>query len=232
MKTRFGLLLFAFLLTAVILSGCKKNEQKLEETTRAEEVKPVDPNDPTDSPAPVTDAEITASVKAKLMQDESVAARRIDIDTEDGVVTLRGIVATDTEAARAVELAQTADGVRLVHSYLKTDTGEIQEEKAPANDSSQLKEDTEDVLNAAGEALETGMEQAQDVGSDAAITAQIKWKLAKDKLVQAADIEVDTKNRRVTLTGIVASKQEAQRAMQIAQSIEDVVEVDSNIRVR
>ena len=225
-------LTFLFLLIlAVALAGtsCKQKEQVTEETGKGEQTRPVDPDNPTDDPIQTTDAEITAAVKAKLMQDENVAARRIDIDTENGVVTLRGVVATPTEASRAIELAQTADGVRLVHSYLKTDEAETTQE---SDLSSKLGDDAQDVINNAGNAVETGIEEAQDLGSDAAITAQIKWKLAKDKLVQAADIDVDTKDRRVVLSGTVASKQEAQRALQIAQSIDDVVGVESNIRVQ
>jgi hyperosmotically inducible periplasmic protein len=204
--------------------GCNQaRDEKAETKTPAEET-----GTPDASPVDVSDGEITAAVKAKLMTDENVAARRIDINTENGVVTLRGTVATTTEADRAVELAKTADGVRLVHSYLKADTAAT----ATGDDISDLGEEAQDALNEAGDAIETGIEQAEDVGSDAAITAQIKWKLAKDKLVQAADIDVDTKDRRVTLTGTVTSQQEAQRALQIARSIEDVLGVDNNLRVR
>ena len=224
MRSRFIFFILIFTLAGFLALGCNQGRQEQAETeTPGETGKTAD-----DSPIDVSDGEITVAVKAKLMTDENVAARRIDINTENGVVTLRGTVATSTEADRAVELAKTADGVRLVHSYLRTDSAET----TTGDDISDLGEDAQDALNQAGDAIETGIEQAEDVGSDAAITAQIKWKLAKDKLVQAADIDVDTKDRRVTLTGTVSSQQEAQRALQIARSVEDVLGIDNNLRVR
>jgi hyperosmotically inducible periplasmic protein len=225
MRNKFILLfIFIFALAGLFGLGCNQSkDEQAEAPNQPEAEKPADTGNA--ATVEVVDGEITAAVKAKLMTDENVAARRIDVDTENGVVTLRGTVATPTEADRAVELAKTADGVRLVHSYLKTDT-------STTDDLSDLGEKAQDALNEAGGAIETGVEQAEDLGSDAAITAQIKWKLAKDKLVQAADIDVDTKDRHVILTGTVSSQQEAQRALQIAQSIDDVLAVDNNLRVR
>jgi osmotically-inducible protein OsmY len=51
-------------------------------------------------------------------------------------------------------------------------------------------------------------------------------------MVQADDIDVDTKEGNVTLTGVVSNRQEVQRAIQIAQSVEDVRRVESNLRIR
>ncbi|HSE40410.1 MAG TPA: BON domain-containing protein [Acidobacteriota bacterium] len=64
------------------------------------------------------DASITAAVKAKLADDELVKARNIDVDTKDGHVTLSGYVSSTTEADRAIELAQQAEGVKSVSSRL------------------------------------------------------------------------------------------------------------------
>lgn len=230
MNKKFGFLLIVLSLASLIAIGCNKS------TDQAYKEKETEPTKTEDTD--VGDAAITASVKAKLMTDENVAARRIDIETENGVVTLRGTVATPAEAERAIELAKTADGVRLVHSYLKTDTAnaedaDLENEKSDLEEkTAELGDQAEDVVEEAGDAIETGVKEAGDVGSDAAITAQIKWKLAKDKLVQAADIDVDTKDRRVTLSGVVSSPQEAQRALQIAKSVEDVAAVNSNLKIR
>lgn len=227
MRRKYIFFILIITITSFLAIGCKQDANQTTDMNQTEDAGKTPDTTTTDETVTGTDSEITAAVKAKLMMDENVAARRIDVNTEDGIVTLRGTVATSEEANRAVELAQTADGVRLVHSYLKTDTG-----PDTSDDMSDLGDQAQDALNQAGGAIETGIEQAEDVGSDAAITAQIKWKLAKDKLVQAADIDVDTKDRRVVLTGTVSSQQEAQRALQIAQSIEDVVDVDSNLRIR
>ena len=66
----------------------------------------------------VEDGSITAAVKMKLANDETVSASKIDVDTKDGFVTLNGTVASQTEAGRAVSLARTVDGVKDVRSNL------------------------------------------------------------------------------------------------------------------
>ena len=64
------------------------------------------------------DASITAAVKMKFAHDEVVSARNIDVDTDDGIVTLTGVVTSRAEADRAVQLAWTASGVKNVRSQL------------------------------------------------------------------------------------------------------------------
>jgi hyperosmotically inducible protein len=58
-----------------------------------------------------TDAGITTAVKNKLVADDLVKARQIDVDTQEKVVTLTGEVRTDAEESRALEIARTTDGV-------------------------------------------------------------------------------------------------------------------------
>ena len=61
-----------------------------------------------------TDAGITTSVKNKLIADDLVKARQINVDTQDKVVTLTGEVKTDAEESRALQIARGTDGVRDV----------------------------------------------------------------------------------------------------------------------
>ena len=64
------------------------------------------------------DASITAAVKMKYANDEKIEARNIDVDTKDGVVTLRGKVLSLEEADHAVQLAKEVSGVKSVKSLL------------------------------------------------------------------------------------------------------------------
>jgi hyperosmotically inducible protein len=66
----------------------------------------------------VEDGSITAAIKMKLANDETVSASKIDVDTKDGLVTLNGTVSSQTEADRALSLARTVDGVKDVRSNL------------------------------------------------------------------------------------------------------------------
>jgi hyperosmotically inducible protein len=67
----------------------------------------------------IDDATITARVKTALLNDPQVGGMKIDVDTTDGVVTMSGVVKSEAEAARAIELARRAPGVKDVKSMLR-----------------------------------------------------------------------------------------------------------------
>jgi hypothetical protein len=67
----------------------------------------------------IGDGWLTSKVKTKLMADDGVKARRIDVDTLEGVVTLKGRVASAAERSRAVEIARGTDGVKQVVDELE-----------------------------------------------------------------------------------------------------------------
>ena len=83
-----------------------------------------------------------------------------------------------------------------------------------------------------GEKVAEGANQAQRIADNAAITARIKSKMALDETVEAADIDVDTSNGVVTLTGSVASAAERQRALQLARETQGVSAVVDRLDVR
>jgi osmotically-inducible protein OsmY len=66
----------------------------------------------------VDDASITASVKTKLIGDEQVKARNINVETYNGVVSLSGFVESKAEANQAVALAGQVEGVKSVKDDL------------------------------------------------------------------------------------------------------------------
>jgi len=67
----------------------------------------------------IDDATITARVKTSLLNDPQVGGMKIDVDTTQGVVTMSGIVKSQAEADRAVQLARQANGVKDVKSTLQ-----------------------------------------------------------------------------------------------------------------
>ena len=66
----------------------------------------------------LSDAEITTSVKTKLLADKTVGGLKIDVDTTNGVVTLTGPVSSAAEKAQAVKLAKATHGVKRVVTKL------------------------------------------------------------------------------------------------------------------
>ena len=67
---------------------------------------------------------------------------------------------------------------------------------------------------------------------DSVITSKIKAQMAMDKKISARHIKVDTdKKGIVTLSGKAKSKEEADKAVSIARSVEGVVSVENNIQI-
>lgn len=68
---------------------------------------------------PMTDAEITTAVKAKLATEEPSVLGTVAVETQDGTVHLRGTVADETTRDRTVELTRRVPGVREVVNELR-----------------------------------------------------------------------------------------------------------------
>jgi hyperosmotically inducible protein len=66
----------------------------------------------------VDDAAITTAVKAKLIGDRQVSGTKIDVDTKDGIVTLKGTVKSDEEKSKAIQIARDTKGVQRVEEQL------------------------------------------------------------------------------------------------------------------
>jgi osmotically-inducible protein OsmY len=67
----------------------------------------------------LANASLTAKIKSKMALDDSVKARRINVDTDGTVVTLTGTVETAAQKARALQLARETDGVTSVVDRLR-----------------------------------------------------------------------------------------------------------------
>jgi hyperosmotically inducible protein len=62
----------------------------------------------------VSQGALTTKIKSKMVLDDHVKARTIDVDTSGSVVTLTGVVQSNEERERAVRLARDTDGVTRV----------------------------------------------------------------------------------------------------------------------
>lgn len=154
-----------------------------------------------------TDAGVTTSVKARLAADDTVKARQIDVDTRDHVVTLTGEVNTVMEETTALQIARSTKGVREVIDQI-----------------------TVAVAPVAG-ADRTSSEPLADRLSDAGVTAAVKSKLLADPDTSGLSIDVDTKDKVVTLTGTVKSVAEKSEAVQIARNTDGVTGVNDQLTV-
>jgi hyperosmotically inducible periplasmic protein len=69
----------------------------------------------------IDDARITTMIQARYFVDDRVKARRIDVDTQAGVVTVRGAVGSEDERALALKIARETQGVARVEDALTVD---------------------------------------------------------------------------------------------------------------
>jgi osmotically-inducible protein OsmY len=84
----------------------------------------------------IADGWITTKIHARFAEDDVVKARRIDIDTKDGVVILKGSVGSKLEHDRAETLARSTDGVKRVVNNLLIDANADQHD---VNDNHRVK---------------------------------------------------------------------------------------------
>jgi hyperosmotically inducible protein len=163
-----------------------------------------------------TDPGITTAVKTKLAADDTVPATDINVDTKNGVVTLKGEVPSAAAKARALELAKATDGVRDVVDAIAVTpaatptSGMMDETKRKADESAR----------GAGATL-----------GDAGITTAVKAKLLADTTVSGLNIDVDTTEAVVTLKGEVHSAVEKRRAMEIARETDGVKSVKDQLKI-
>ncbi len=159
-----------------------------------------------------TDPGITTAVKSKLAADDVVKAYRIDVDTKDKVVTLKGEVDTEIGRTRAVELARETKGVRDVVDSLIVAPG---------------------VTPTTGidDSLQRKVGDAGDLLGDAGITTAVKTKMLADTTVSGLKIDVDTKDGIVTLSGNVRSTTERDRALELSRETTGVKSVVNRMKI-
>ena len=66
----------------------------------------------------IDDAAITTSVKTKLIEDKTVDAGAVKVETLNGTVALSGFAKSNTEKAQAEFIARNTKGVREVRNNL------------------------------------------------------------------------------------------------------------------
>ena len=66
----------------------------------------------------VDDTTITTRVKTRFAQDPQVSAMRINVETLNGTVQLSGFAATESEKAKAAQIARTVPDVKEVRNSI------------------------------------------------------------------------------------------------------------------
>lgn len=151
----------------------------------------------------VSNAAITAQVKASLLADGRTKAFDINVDTDgQGQVTLSGTAPSLDSREAAGEVAKNVNGVTSVRNVLTV--------AADRTDNPQT-------LSA----------KAQVVGEEGLITTKVKAALADDDRVSAMDVTVESQGSAVMLSGSVPNETARQAAIERARQVEGVTSVDA-----
>lgn len=117
--------IFAIVLAVV---GCDKSEptpeKSADNTKHNQRDRDGDTKTPLDQDENAADIEITATIRKSVVGDDALSmnAKNVKIITAQGVVTLRGPVASSTEKARVASLAKDTAGVTRVENQLEIAT--------------------------------------------------------------------------------------------------------------
>ena len=161
---------------------------------------------------PMDDMSVTSRIQARYFLDAVLKGRRIDVDTRNGVVTLRGEVASDNERAQSLLLARTTAGVERVEDALIVNAA-----LAPSP--------------AGGLAAPAPSPEAPRP-EDAALTARVESRLLADPQVKSGSIEVTAKDGVLLLEGTLPTTTAQRRAISLARGTEGVIQVIDRISVR
>jgi len=176
----------------------------------------------------VSDVSVTTAVKTRLMTDKVARSTAIAVDTKDRVVTIAGSVPTETDKARIGRLVARTTGVKSVENNL-TVTGEA---VAGTTGADQQKPDAEGTTIIIKDDTTPMVKKGARVVADASITSAVKTRLMADDLGRALQIDVDTKDAVVTITGTVPTDADKTRLNDIVAHTTGVKSVVNNLAVK
>lgn len=163
-----------------------------------------------DSKSAFKDGWIESKLETALMLNKHLNSFEIDTRVDGDRATLEGNVYSDIDRELAENIALGVEGIDSVTNNIK-----VIEKPARVAESTPLK----------------GRSFAQYV-TDVTTTAAIKTELLASKNIKGLDIDVDTLNDKVTLSGKVKSAEEKSLAQAIAAKHNDVKGVVNNLQVK
>jgi osmotically-inducible protein OsmY len=150
---------------------------------------------------------ITTKIQAQYFVNPEIKPWNIDVTTHsDGVVILEGTVDETNDKTEAVRIARETEGVTRVEDRLRLTTDRAADTDRPA--------------------AATGID-----APDAWVTTKIQAKYFTDDEVKGRNIDVDTSDGHVTLTGTVTSEAERRQAVALARNTDGVLEVTDRLSV-
>jgi hyperosmotically inducible protein len=177
---------------------------------------------PQTTAAKPSDSTLDQQIEARIHKDPSLKSRDVDVSVADGVVTLKGKVASEAQRRKAAQLSM-LPGVARVNNQLVVDL----EKSTTKTIENKTKAGAEKAADKTKEAVSTGGE----VITDAWITTRVRGKFVGEDLLKDSKIDVDTKDHVVTLTGTVRTTAGRSRAVAQAKEVEGVHRVVDRLTI-
>jgi hyperosmotically inducible periplasmic protein len=152
------------------------------------------------------DARTTAAVRAAFRLNQALEDQPISVSSEDGVVTLRGGVASAAGRVRAEQVAGATPGVRQVVNHLKIVATLV---PSPGD------------ARTLGEGLD-----------DRSLEVRVRLALKLNRALEGSAIEVAVFRREVTLSGEVATRAQREEALRTARETPGAARVVDRLSLR
>src|SRR5262245_3129923 len=167
----------------------------------------------------IDDAMLTARIKARMTADGRVSPSRVDVDTLNGDVTLRGETPTQEEKNAAEEVARKVEGVRSVSNQIIVNPA-VAGTGIPSGQ--EIKQQAEKAFSNVGQSVKKGEE-------DAFLLGEIKARLAA---AGYGDVAVSVE-RGVGDLKVEALKNKDRIAVEaIVEKVKGVEKVDNQLTVK
>jgi osmotically-inducible protein OsmY len=122
-------------------------------------------------------------------------------------------------------------GAGAVTVYNWSDNGGPFRSRTAAREAAHVRQEAVRLANRAAAKASVAATRVGGTMSDGALTAKIKSKMALDDHVNGRAINVDTSGSVVTITGVVGSADERERAMRLARDTEGVTRVVNRLHI-
>jgi osmotically-inducible protein OsmY len=201
----------------------------------------------------IDDAALRQQIERLFETSPTLKSQDLTVSVDDSVATVTGVVATTALQGRALRLAR-VKGISRVENQIEVKAKDRPTRIEAAGDATKagLDKGVDSTVSAAKkttQAVEKGIgkseqgagkavdKTAQGIGkagekmTDASITTRVKARFNSDNLLQASQINVQTTDRVVTLTGRVSSAAARDRSIELAQNLGGVQSVVDELQV-
>jgi hyperosmotically inducible protein len=156
----------------------------------------------------VAEARLEGQIGTAILLNRHLNPFEIDVDVEGDTAILTGVVDESIDRELAERVAKNAKGIARVDNRITIDA------------------------ETTGRVRADGDRDFGEVLEDASITASVKSRLLWNDVTDGLDIEVDTVDHRVTLTGDATTQAEKDMATRLAMRTDGVRGVDNKIVVK